>query len=70
MATHDIFGIGCQSNVCSLWMFLAKDMRYDMSIRNGSHGGKTIAFCFTGINLLAIILDRLFRAFQFRAGKK
>lgn len=67
--THDIFGIGCQSNVCTLWMFLAKYICHDVSIRNCSHGRKAIVFCLAGINFLAIILDCLFRAFKFRAGK-
>lgn len=68
--TYNVFGIGCQSNVCALWMLLAKDMCHDVSICNRSHGCKAIAFRFTGINLLTIILDRLFRAFKFCAGER
>lgn len=68
--THNVFGIRCKSDLGAFGMLIAKHICDDVGIFDRSHGRKPIVFRFTGIYLLAIIFDRLFRAFEFRAATR
>jgi hypothetical protein len=68
--TYDVLRIRCQRDICPLWMFVAKKVGYNVSIRYSSHRCEPIVFGPASVDLIAVFYDSTFSSFKLVTGIK
>lgn len=64
--THNIFGVGSQSDIRAFRMLVLKYLSHHMSVWNSSHTRKTVVLWLASVDFISVRFNRGFSAFQFR----